>query len=62
VISLVPAGVAFGVVWWVLQWAVSPWIAAPFGALAAALVLLVEASLGMVWLGRLFDKMDITNA
>ena len=62
VISLVPAGVAFGVVWFVLQLVVSPWLAAPFGSLAGALVLLAEASLGIAWLGRLFDKIDITGA
>lgn len=62
VISLVPAGIAFGSVWFLARLVISPWMAAPFGALAGAVVLFVEASLGLVWLGRLFDKMDLTSA
>jgi hypothetical protein len=62
VISLVPAGIAFGVVWFVSQLVMSPWLAAPLGSLAGSLVLLAEAALGIAWLGRLFDKIDITGA
>jgi hypothetical protein len=62
VLSLVPAAAAFGAVWFVFQLVVSPWLAAPFGAVAGALVLLAEATFGIAFLGRLFDRIDITNA
>jgi len=61
-ISLVPAGLVFGGVWFLVQLVVSPWAAAPVGAMAAAMVLIVEAGVGIYVLGRVFDRMDLTSA
>jgi hypothetical protein len=33
----------------------------PFAALAAALILAVEAGLGVLLLGRLFERFDVTE-
>jgi ABC-2 type transport system permease protein len=61
-ISLVPAGLVFGVVWFLVQLVMPPWVGAPAGAMAASIVLLVEISIGIYLLGRVFDRMDLTSA
>ena len=37
-----------------------PWLPVPMAALLAAVVLGVEAWLGLMWLGRLFAKFDLS--
>lgn len=61
VIALVPGVIAFAGVCFLLLLAVSPAVAVPLAALAAALVLAVEAGLGVMLLGRLFEGFNVAE-
>lgn len=60
-VSLIPATVAFAVVFFPARMVVEWWMAVPLAALAAAGVLAAEAGLGVFWLGRLFDRFDLSS-
>jgi hypothetical protein len=60
-VALAPAALAFAGVFFPLRAALGPVIAVPFASLAAALVLAVEAGLGVLLLGKLFDRFDVTE-
>lgn len=61
VVSLVPAALAFAAVYFPLKWGLGPLAPVPFAALAAALILAVEAALGVKLLGFLFERFDVTE-
>lgn len=58
--ALLPAGVAFLVTFWLAKMFVGAAIAVPIGAVWATVALGAEAWFGLLWLGRLFDKFDLS--
>jgi hypothetical protein len=58
--ALVPAAVLFGLVYFFVQMFLGEMLAAPFGAVIAAIVLAAEASLAIWWMGRLFERFDLS--
>lgn len=59
-LALIPAAVAFGIVYFLLHRFVGQFAALPPAAVAAALALAAEATLGILILGRFFEKLDIS--
>ena len=55
-ICLIPAAIAFSVVYFLMQMASGPFAAFPVGCAAATLVLLAEAAGGIFLLGWLFER------
>ena len=61
-LALIPAAAAFSVLFFGLKLAGVLWLLAlPPGVIAAALVLAIEASLGLLLLGRLFERFDLSK-
>jgi hypothetical protein len=60
-LSLVPAAVVFGGLFFAFRLLVSPALAIVVGSLGAALVLAVEAFVGVVLLGKLFERLDLST-
>ena len=61
IVALVPAAVAFAIVFFVVQMALPwPW-AVPLGAVPACLVLGAEAAVGIGMLGQVFEKFDLSS-
>ena len=60
-LALVPAALVFAIVYFSLKLVLGPIAPVPIASLAAALVLAVEASLGVRLLGRLFERFDVTE-
>jgi hypothetical protein len=59
IIALIPAGVVFTLAFVLLQLAFGILLALPIASIAAAVVLAVEAGLGMRLLGWLFERFDV---
>jgi hypothetical protein len=59
VISVIPAGIAFTVIFLIAKLALSTFLAMPVASAGAAIVLAVEAALGLQLLGRLFERFDV---
>jgi hypothetical protein len=59
-ICLIPAGIAFSVVFFLMQMASGPFAAFPVASGTAALVLLAEAAGGIFLLGWLFERFDFS--
>jgi len=61
--ALVPAAVLFGLVFFLAKifLGVGVMVAVPFGAAVAATVLAAEAALAIWWMGRLFEKFDLSE-
>ena len=60
-LALLPAAAAFTGVFFLLYFAFGPAAAVPLASLAATIVLAVEASLGVMVLGKLFERFDVTE-
>src|SRR5665213_199178 len=60
-LALVPGALAFSVVYFPLKIFLGPVAPVPFATLAAALVLAVEAGFGVMLLGKLFERFDVTE-
>ncbi|HEX7618548.1 MAG TPA: putative ABC exporter domain-containing protein, partial [Verrucomicrobiae bacterium] len=60
-LALVPAAVAFIGVFFLLKFALGPAAAVPLASLAATVILAVEAGLGVVLLGKLFERFDVSE-
>ncbi len=60
-LALLPAAAAFMGVFFLLYFAFGPAAAVPPAALAATIVLAVEAGLGVMVLGKLFERFDVTE-
>ena len=61
ILAAVPAGLLFALVWipgYLAGWALA---ALPPAALLAALGLIAEAALGILWLGRVYDRFDVSR-
>ncbi len=62
VVALVPASLMFSLIFFLLKFATGAlWSAIPVASVAAALVLVGEVSLGVAFLGRVFDKFDLSD-
>jgi len=62
VVALVPASLMFSLIFFLLKFATGAlWSAIPVASAAAALVLVGEVSLGVAFLGRVFDKFDLSD-
>ncbi len=61
-LALIPAALAFAAVYFPMKWGLGPIVPVPFAALAATLILAVEAALGVRLLGRFFERFDVTEA
>ena len=59
-ISLLPAAIAFAAVFFLGRLAVHWVFTVPFAGLAAALMLALEVGVGVMLLGKLFDKFDLS--
>ncbi len=60
-LALVPAALAFAAVYFPLKFALGPVVPIPFAALAAALIIAAEGYLGVMLLGRWFERFDVTE-
>jgi hypothetical protein len=60
-VALIPAGVLAGVIIFLGGWLGGAVIAVPVAAVAAAFVLAAEAGLGMMLLGKLFERFDLSS-
>ncbi len=61
-LALIPGSLAFSAVFFGLKFAVGAlWSAVPPAALAAALVLAGEAAMGVLLLGRVYEKFDLSD-
>jgi ABC-2 type transport system permease protein len=58
--ALVPAAVVFGLVFFFVELFLGVMVAVPFGAAVAAAALAAEAALAIWWMGRLFEKFDLS--
>jgi len=61
-VALVPATLGFLAVYYPLKLAIGPITPIPFAALAATVIVAAEAALGVWWLGRFFERLDVTEA
>jgi hypothetical protein len=59
--ALLPAALAFTIILLVVKLALGLAIAVLFASLAGAVILAVEAALGVTLLGRLFDQFDLSK-
>ena len=60
-LALLPVAAAFVGVFFLLDFAFGPAAAVPFAALAATIILAVEAGFGVMLLGKLFDRFDVSE-
>jgi ABC-2 type transport system permease protein len=60
-LALVPAAAVFAGVFFLLQLVTGKVAAVPFAALAAAVIVAVEAGFGVMLLGKLFERFDVTE-
>lgn len=60
-VALLPAAVAFLIIYIPLDMAFSPAAAIPLSSLAAALVVAGESALGIMLLGRVFERFDLSK-
>jgi len=58
-VVLLPAAALFAGVFFLARWLLATFVAIPLASIAAALVLAVEAALGVMLLGWLFDRFDV---
>lgn len=59
-LALLPAAIAAAVVYTVLQWLVNVTAGAVFAATVVFAILGIEVALGVAWLGRLFERFDLS--
>ncbi len=58
--AAIPAGIVFGAAYFLSAWLLGE-AALPLAAAGAAVLLLAEAGLGIIWLGRLWDRFDASR-
>ncbi len=61
ILALIPAAVVFAIVFYVLVYANVLSLSIPLAAIAAALVLAVEAGFGVALVGKLFKRFDVSS-
>jgi ABC-2 type transport system permease protein len=60
-VALLPAAIAFAGIFFLLKLALGYAAAVPFAALLAAIILAVEGGFGVMLLGRLFERFDVSE-
>ncbi len=60
VLALVPPAIAFALFFFITRKAAGPYVAIAVAAVPAALVLAVEAGMGIWLLGRIFERLDVS--
>jgi hypothetical protein len=60
-LALLPAAIAFTGVFFLMKLALGDAAAVPFAALVATIILAVEAGFGVMLLGRLFERFDVSE-
>ena len=60
-LALLPAAIAFTGVFFLMKLALGDAAAVPFAALVATIILAVEAGFGLLLLGRLFERFDVSE-
>jgi len=60
-VALAPAALTFAVVYFIGRMALGNYGAVPVGALAAAAIMAGEAALGVMLLGKLFERLDLSS-
>lgn len=60
IIALVPASAVFAVIFFIVNIFFGKFIAIPFAATGALVILIGEGTLGLLWLGRLFERFDVS--
>jgi hypothetical protein len=60
-LALLPAAIVFTVVLVLMKFALGYAAAVPFAALAATIILAIEASIGVMLLGKLFERFDVSE-
>ena len=60
-VAILPAAAAFVGVFFLLNFAFGPAAAVPLASLAAAMIVAVEAGFGVMLLGKLFERFDVTE-
>lgn len=59
-VAAIPAVIVFLVMFFVSRWLIGPVLAVPLATLVAAVIIVAEAALGIFWLGRVFDRFDLS--
>lgn len=59
--AVVPAALVFLIVYFLGSWMVGNLLPVPIASVSAAVVLGAEAWLGLLWLGRLFERFDLSS-
>ena len=60
-LALIPAGLIFCAVYFPLRYLFGSFVPIPFGALAATLIFALEAGVGIFLLGKVFEKLDLSE-
>jgi len=60
-VALLPAAIVFALVYYVARIFAGPFGAVPFASVAAAIIMGGEVWLGMMVLGKLFEKFDLST-
>ena len=60
IVALIPAAAVFTGFFFLVKYVAGVVLAVPVASLAAALVLALEAGLGVMWLGWLFERLDLS--
>jgi hypothetical protein len=61
VVAVIPAAIIFGIIYFLGSFMIGAAVM-PIAALAAALGLLAEAGFAILWLGRIFEKFDVSRS
>jgi len=61
VLALVPASIAFAAVFFLTTFFGLAYFSIPLASLAAAIVLAIESAIGLVLLGKVFERMDVSS-
>ena len=61
ILALIPAAVAFALVFFTVKFIGGPLVALPIAAVAAGIVLVLEAAAAIVFLGRVFERLDVSS-
>ncbi len=60
IVALIPAALVFAVIFFIINAFAGKFVAIPPAALGALVILLGEGALGLLWIGRLFERFDIS--
>ena len=61
ILTLVPASIAFAIVFFATTFFGLAYFSIPLASIAAAIILAIESAIGMVLLGKVFERMDVSS-